>query len=406
MTTPLYVQSSRQDHALESSLRFFPDTEMHHKDTRLPQNPALRDTYWLMPAIWSLLTVSDGFMIGNPEPNLWLIRLFPLLMLALLPLMLHGAGHAIRNRHWWHCATLLLAACGQAIITAHHHSADNQVYFYLQWLLFIMASGLSLTIPFQLSTITSVISCLLYGIASGHFRQMREQADFAATYPVLMMLALILVILGTKRCQELRLRISHARATLESIKRQQLEETNKQLLCQVARDTLTGAYNRRALDKAYSRLWRHAARTQRPISILFIDVDYFKQYNDTYGHAAGDRCLIGLAELLQDIAKRPLDFVARFGGEEFVIILPDTRPVQAGIYAEKIRARIAATQLPHLGSPEGKLTVSIGSAGGIPHSTDQQNLYLDQADQALYLAKKQGRNRVAHYPQQIQTQAI
>jgi two-component system cell cycle response regulator len=157
-------------------------------------------------------------------------------------------------------------------------------------------------------------------------------------------------------------------------------------------DALTGLPNKRALDEQLQREFDECRRYDRPMSLVMIDVDRFKAFNDTYGHSAGDSVLRHVAARMATISRKS-DFVARFGGEEFVAILPETSLEEAVQFAEKLRLAIASPPLSINGSPLG-VTISLGVAS-IPHSRfETPDALVRAADQALYRAKKNGRNRV------------
>lgn len=161
------------------------------------------------------------------------------------------------------------------------------------------------------------------------------------------------------------------------------------------RDGLTGLYNRRIFDDFIKRLWRQSRREDVPIEIIFIDIDYFKIYNDLYGHQAGDDCLKNVARALARCAKRPFDFCARYGGEEFVLILYGPPHDYARTLPEQIRCDIMDLAIEHEGSQVANLvTVSVGVALAHPASGRSLTGAIQTADEALYEAKQQGRNRV------------
>lgn len=166
-------------------------------------------------------------------------------------------------------------------------------------------------------------------------------------------------------------------------------------------DALTGLPNRRRFDQDLATEWLRGAREQEPLSLLMMDIDKFKVYNDTFGHIRGDGCLKQVAEACMDVIHRPGDLVARYGGEEFVVILPNTDSAGALVVANEILEAIRHRRLPHPGSVHQMVTVSIGCATGIPtygkHSTD----LLDLADKALYTAKSNGRNQVCAFEQNV-----
>jgi diguanylate cyclase (GGDEF)-like protein/PAS domain S-box-containing protein len=158
-------------------------------------------------------------------------------------------------------------------------------------------------------------------------------------------------------------------------------------------DGLTGVANRRLLDQTLSREWISSRRDKVPLSVLLIDVDCFKAFNDQYGHLEGDECLCRVATRMQAVLRRPLDLLARYGGEEFVAILPNTPADGAEAIAELLRKVVEDCHIPHSGSPHGIVTVSVGCATQVPCDTSNLNSLLNSADAALYQAKSSGRNR-------------
>lgn len=175
---------------------------------------------------------------------------------------------------------------------------------------------------------------------------------------------------------------------------QQLEETNEQLRQLSVIDGLTGLLNRRRFDEILAEEWLRASREKKPLSLLMIDIDHFKEYNDTYGHLMGDSALRKVAKSLAESTQRHIDRLARYGGEEFVAILPDTDLDGALKVAEKMRQTISRLKTEHLGSSTSStLSVSIGVSSVVPSGNHSQLTLIQQADSALYEAKESGRNR-------------
>lgn len=158
-------------------------------------------------------------------------------------------------------------------------------------------------------------------------------------------------------------------------------------------DGLTGLMNRRAFDLAFAAELARAAREHASLALLMIDVDKFKNYNDRYGHPAGDDCLRAVALVLKQAIKRPADIVARYGGEEFVVLLPSTDEDGALVIAEDARKSLRALAIPHEASPKGVVTASIGLCVSVGDGERDIDL-LARADEALYDAKAAGRDRV------------
>lgn len=161
------------------------------------------------------------------------------------------------------------------------------------------------------------------------------------------------------------------------------------------KDGLTGIGNRRMFDSIMDIEWANARRNQTPLSLIILDIDYFKQYNDHYGHVRGDDCLRQVARVLNSAGTRPRDFLARFGGEEFVLILPETDAAAAAKLAEKCRQLIHRQQIPHAYSRVDKVvTISLGVGTTVPGPDAEPVDFIDSVDRSLYRAKQLGRNRV------------
>ena len=174
---------------------------------------------------------------------------------------------------------------------------------------------------------------------------------------------------------------------------QQLISLQKELEELSFRDGLTGVANRRRFDAIIEVEWSHAQREQRPLSLIMMDIDYFKQYNDRYGHLEGDTCLKHVARMLASVGTRSRDLLARFGGEEFVLVLPETDEAAAGKLAERCRDLILAERIPHESSAIGPLlTISLGVGSVVPAHGDNLLSYIDAVDKRLYEAKQRGRN--------------
>ncbi len=193
--------------------------------------------------------------------------------------------------------------------------------------------------------------------------------------------------------------------TERKLAQQQLADAYRAVEAMAITDSLTGLANRRQFDQCLITEWRRAMRDRKPLSLLLIDADFFKSYNDTYGHLRGDGCLKQIAEAAQDVVARPGDLVARFGGEEFAAILPNTASSGALQLAHDICAVMRNRQLPHSSNATGVVTVSVGCATMIPHLGTHAATLVDCADTALYQAKRTGRNRACSYQPDADTDA-
>ncbi len=184
---------------------------------------------------------------------------------------------------------------------------------------------------------------------------------------------------------------------------QQLKQINEELQRLSILDELTGIANRRFFNILITQEWGRAIRSEEPLSLLVIDIDHFKDYNDHYGHPQGDRCLQQVAATLNALARRPGDCVARYGGEEFIVLLANTGLAGATTVAETLRESIEALHLEHARSPVHPwVTISIGVASTIPRRGRSFDELLSAADQGVYQAKRAGRNCVRTGPESIQ----
>lgn len=178
----------------------------------------------------------------------------------------------------------------------------------------------------------------------------------------------------------------------------QLEEANERLKQLVSLDGLTQVANRRRFDEYLDQEWRRMAREQLPLSLILGDIDFFKRFNDTYGHQAGDRCLQQVAKALVEAARRPADLVARYGGEEFAVVLPNTDAQGAVQVAGEMRSCVQDLRIAHADSPVSSIvTLSLGVVSTVPDRQVPLEYLISAADKALYQAKAQGRDRIRYY---------
>jgi diguanylate cyclase (GGDEF)-like protein len=187
-----------------------------------------------------------------------------------------------------------------------------------------------------------------------------------------------------------------------------LKAANEELYRLANLDGLTEVANRRCFDEYLEREWSRLAREQQYLSLILCDIDYFKYYNDYYGHQAGDTCLKQVARTIQSTLKRPADLVARYGGEEFAIILPNTPPQGAICVAESLKANIHQLQLAHARSKvDSCVTLSLGVTSQIPLHEVRAETLIATADRALYAAKEKGRNNshFMHYSDLVRLEA-
>lgn len=175
---------------------------------------------------------------------------------------------------------------------------------------------------------------------------------------------------------------------------EQLTESNEILQRLSTLDGLTGIANRRHFDATLQNEWKMGLRQKTPLSLIMVDIDFFKKFNDGYGHQGGDDCLKEVAQTLDETISRPGDFIARYGGEEFVIVLPRTDAKGAAVIAEQLRANVEAKHIAHAySSVADHVSISLGIATMKPDNSNKPENLIAKADEALYKAKEAGRNR-------------
>ncbi len=225
----------------------------------------------------------------------------------------------------------------------------------------------------------------------------RQQVDDVITMPVDQTELLLRVeSLLHARLQALQL---DALLAKERLQEQQLEADDQILQQMATQDGLTGISNRRAFDEKLDYEWKLSRREQTPLTVVLCDVDYFKLYNDTYGHLSGDRCLQAITGILDTTVRRPADMAARYGGEEFALILPHTNTEGALHLLNRIRNTLKARAIPHQTSPVSPfVSLSFGLAEMVPSDQYDISDLLQAADMALYQAKAEGRDRAIVAP--------
>jgi diguanylate cyclase (GGDEF)-like protein len=178
-----------------------------------------------------------------------------------------------------------------------------------------------------------------------------------------------------------------------------VDQANREARLQALRDGLTGLANRRCFNETIEREVGRATRSRQPLSLIMIDMDLFKNFNDQYGHVAGDECLRAVSAAVQKVLRRPSDLAARFGGEEIAVLLPDTDSAGAIQILDDIVAAVRSLAIPHLTSPHGVVTLSAGVMSWVPGQEMMTwPMLVEAADAALYASKARGRNTFTVHP--------
>lgn len=249
------------------------------------------------------------------------------------------------------------------------------------------------TLALRLSLLASGLSCAIGGVVGiGLGLALGYAPDWwLLVFYFVGSLGVSLFVAAVLERQE---RISFLKSLLLTYESGERERLNRELERLARQDALTGLANRRSFDERLVSEWERSQRGRHELALIFIDVDHFKLYNDTYGHSAGDDCLAAVAGAIQSCMFRPADMASRYGGEEFVVLLPETSQQGAREVAERIKDAVDALNLAHAASPTaGHVTISMGLTSCIPQSGLAQAL-VDAADSALYQAKHAGRHRI------------
>lgn len=270
---------------------------------------------------------------------------------------------------------------------------ERVVYVYLPGVLLLAVfSGMLLRLQFWLSALLLGAMGVFYMVFLIRIRP--QPLDILVPYTLFYCAAALLALFASYHLEHAARR-RFLQVRLLALKQGELELANQRLQELADQDGLTGVANRRHFDQHLATEWSRARRSGQPLSLMLIDLDFFKRYNDTYGHQAGDDCLIVVGAVLRSHAQRPGDLAARYGGEEFALILPATEIVDAEDIASRVIHDLAGYRIPHRASEvSGVVTASAGVAGCVPSPLLSPRDLLAAADAALYRAKRDGRNRV------------
>lgn len=286
----------------------------------------------------------------------------------------------------------LFAGLGLYVMTLASLLYDDRILAqHASFIVMLIITIITLSLRLLLSA--STITCIVFGTAAAltaHYMGVHINWILLSHYLVGSTGVSLFVAYLLERHE----RKSFLQSLLLEWESQQLDILNQRLDELARRDQLSGLANRRHLDEMLEDEWDRARREQTPMALLFVDVDHFKRFNDTYGHQAGDICLTRIGQLLSRTLKRPADLAARYGGEEFVLLLPNTDIGGASRVADRIIQQVDELQIPHQSSDVAShITVSIGVAAMVPDANSRVQDLLTLADEALYASKSAGRHR-------------
>lgn len=341
--------------------------------------------------LYSAFGILDAVIFPEEKGKMWLIRYGLVVPSGIIFLFLTYKLKKDTAVEYLHALLVVLAGLGMLamIFFAPHEKA----YVYLPGLMLVVFYTYSFSaLRFYYASLSALIITFLYPVIDIMF--IGTEKDFFISN---------LFFLGTSNLLgmpvayllERHVRKDFLLTMLLAFEKRKTERLNVRLRDMSYIDGLTGVPNRRRFEEFLEREWKRAKRTGRPISLLMIDIDFFKDYNDLLGHLQGDECLKKVAQLLADHIREDTDLVARYGGEEFAVVLPETDLKQAVRVAERIRKDIQGECIPHPASKASQcVTVSIGVASFVPRGDLRKEVLIRMADKALYKAKEKGRNRV------------
>lgn len=290
----------------------------------------------------------------------------------------------------------LAGGCFLSLLLANFAYPDHHGNIHASYNLIIamILISFSMRLPWHIST---AILLTAGGIAEATLYLMHWQYSWLQLAHACVLIGLVLSVVAF--FVERRERLGFLHEVQVAITSRELEQLNNHLATLAREDALCQLANRRAFDDLLNREWERARREEQPLALLFIDVDFFKHYNDTYGHSSGDDCLRQVAAAIRRALLRPADIAARYGGEEFVVLLAHTDIPGACEVAERIIQNVDQLAIPHgCSSVAAHVTVSVGINSVIPGARHTMSQFLNDADQALYRAKHHGRHQcvIAH----------
>lgn len=351
----------------------------------------MRKTGLAAVLLYSAFAIADRVMIPDAYMQAWAIRFF-----LVAPLLLACTFFVYRIPHaGWREAALSAALIVSGVSLpwiAGFSTHPNVAHYQTGLTLIVLFGNIVVNLRFRSALVTSIAMTVIYGIALAGIESIPPEIRFNNW--LFCFAAVTISLIANFRMDQDQRRAYFARMR-EQERNKELSHAVELLSRLSAEDALTRIANRREFDRRLDIEWGRARRDGTPLSLIMADVDFFKNYNDHYGHQEGDACLQQIAACLRAIPQRAADLVARFGGEEFVMLLPNTSQEDAAKMAERMRRGIVDLQIPHAASRVAPgVTVSFGVAAMHPVGNLSASALVAAADTALYAAKEQGRNRV------------
>jgi diguanylate cyclase (GGDEF)-like protein len=383
-------------------LRFPTEQESAFRDINVEQRrQVLAFTAVLGLVIFNIYTLSSRSMLPDIQDSVFMTQIW----LSLTMLVVATTTYFLPVPTLWREATFSLGTSAVGIISAWVMSQSHQmtaIAFSVCLVLIPMFSGVAARQPFWFTCVPAVTTCLA---ALLFLRPVGAVQTLVASDSVLMIATNTLFTLILAYTLEYGARKGWLLTQIERLQGEALQAATRRLHDLSVLDPLTGISNRRQFEDTFQRIWTEAEKKQGQIALLVIDVDFFKLYNDGYGHPVGDRCLKQVASAINQTAQANHGFAARLGGEEFGILLPNADKAQALQMGERLCAAVRLADIEHRYSKvpgQSIVTVSVGAASLVATKHVNRHAFFAIADDALYQAKKDGRNRVAFLSQPAQ----
>jgi len=341
--------------------------------------------------LYAVFGIVDLMLLAPDRAHMWFIR-----YAVVCPTIAAGLAftYASRLRRFLQPVISLVMLVGSLGIVAmvYFDPTPTKNYYYSGILLLIMGAFTFVSLRFQYAVSWALATTLAYEAVAIFANHTDPKILVQNTFSII---ATIIIGAFSNYLMENYLRRDFLNSLLLEYENRQLEKASHELRRLSISDALTDLGNRRHFEAMLDQEWMRALRGETPISLILIDIDFFKCFNDNYGHQAGDECLRLVAEKIGGFARRPGDTSARYGGEEFVLLLPGTDLVQAAAIAEACRACVESLMIPHSHSKVSDVvTISAGVAATVPDCDTGRGRLVELADKALYRAKSEGRNRV------------
>ena len=345
--------------------------------------------------LYAIFGIVDLLLLPADRNHMWFIRYAVVCPTVAAGLAFTYASHLRRFMQPVLSVVMLTGSLG-IVAMVYFDPTPTKNYYYSGILLLIMGAFTFVSLRFLYAVLWALATTLAYEAVAIFANHTDLTILIQNTFSIV---ATIIIGAFSNYLMENYLRRDFLNSLLLEYENRQLQRASDELRRLSISDALTNLGNRRHFESMLDQEWMRALRSGTPVSLILFDIDFFKAYNDNYGHQAGDDCLKLVAEEMAGFSRRPGDSSARYGGEEFVLLLPGTDLVKSSAIAEACRGGVEALHIPHCDSKASSVvTVSAGVATMVPTGATSRRDLLEAADRALYLAKLEGRNRVVLAP--------